>query len=229
MWHQRHQQQPNDASNNAQRQQRGPKRVLCFDCVRWCLKFGLQLPQSFLFLKCMCQAGIRHIWQQDRCFVDFEQKHGRQFEVKCTWCSFCRFWCSSTHSGNSFLNKGLLRFCSRDIAAKRFLSALELDMLPVVMLFSYMNESKPFNMVPTLHIGFQLSAYGESLVANCHCVWCVAQMLTIRVKANQRKSQVQLIKCWLPGWKSVMDRQSFVLGWNLPLAVSITIEGGLNG
>ena len=55
---------------------------------------------------------------------------------------------------------GLLRFCSKEIDANRRLSAFDDDMLPVVMLFSYMKESRPFRIVPTLHMGFQLSAGG---------------------------------------------------------------------
>ena len=72
--------------------------------------------------------------------------------------AFCRVWCSFTHSGNSFLNTGLLRFCSKEFDANRRFSALDDDMLPVVILFSYMNERRPFKIVPTLHMGFQLSA-----------------------------------------------------------------------
>ena len=57
-----HQQQPNDASNNAQCQQCGPKRMLWSDWLRRCRKLlGMQLPQSFLFLQCMCQTESGHI------------------------------------------------------------------------------------------------------------------------------------------------------------------------
>lgn len=31
------------------------------------------------------------------------------------------------------------------------------------------------------------------------------------------------------GWKSLIDKQSFVLVWNRPEGVDIMIEGGLNG
>ena len=50
------------------------------------------------------------------------------------------------------------------MAASRLLSALEVDMLPVVILFSYIKDNKPFKMVPTLHIGFQLSAIAQLFI-----------------------------------------------------------------
>lgn len=73
--------------------------------------------------------------------------------------------------------------------------------LPVVSVFSSMNDNRPVSIDATLQAGFQFS----------------------RNQTNE-----ELCKA-LPGWKSDILRQSLVEGLKRPLGVIMYIEGGANG
>ncbi len=153
-----------------------PQSAFWPGCCYWHRLLGrLSLPDGFLFLHdivlhlhtidtldmlCSWSYGNLHVQTASSdLHVGCSGADLAKTSIFTSFC-FCRRWYSSTHSGNSFLNIGFLRFCSKETDANRRLSALDDDMLPVVMLFSYMKESRPFRIVPTLHMGFQLSAGG---------------------------------------------------------------------
>ena len=65
-------------------------------------------------------------------------------------CCCCLCLCCSMYSGNSFLKTGSRKLKSRDWHASRCLSALLVEMEPVVCAFSYMKDIRPVRIVPTL-------------------------------------------------------------------------------